>query len=112
MQRQFTDLSSPSPPTPPGPAPPHPAQAAREEAEREAMLSVDWHDFVVVETIEFYDDELDELPAPMTVKDVRAGLRWRARPLRCRGCCWAALVALLPLMPPPPPPAAVAAAAA
>lgn len=48
-------------------------QAAREEAEREAMMSVDWHEFVVVETIEFYDDELDELPEPMTLKDVRAG---------------------------------------
>ncbi|PRW57503.1 putative splicing factor 3A subunit 1 isoform A [Chlorella sorokiniana] len=45
-------------------------KAAREEAEREAMMSVDWHEFVVVETIEFYDDELDELPEPMTVKDV------------------------------------------
>jgi hypothetical protein len=45
-------------------------RAAREEAEREAMLSVDWHDFVVVETIEFYDDEAAELPLPMTLKDV------------------------------------------
>lgn len=46
------------------------AKAAKEEAEREAMLSVDWHDFAVVEAIEFFDDELDELPAPMTLKDV------------------------------------------
>ncbi len=52
------------------------ARAAREEAEREAMLSVDWYDFAVVETIEFYDDEIDELPPPMTVKDVSKGSGW------------------------------------
>lgn len=59
------------------------------------MMSVDWHDFVVVETIEFYDDELDELPGPMTVKDVRAGgvaragLRWCATEWRLRaGLRW------------------------
>ena len=46
------------------------AKAAREDAEREAMMSVDWHEFAVVETIEFYDDEVDDLPAPMTLKDV------------------------------------------
>ena len=28
------------------------------------------HDFVVVETIDFFDDEDDELPAPMTQKDI------------------------------------------
>ena len=55
------------------------AKAAREDAEREAMLSVDWHEFAVVETIEFYDDEVDDLPAPMTLKDVSAGwgIWWR-----------------------------------
>ena len=37
------------------------------------MLSVDWHEFVVVETIEFYDDEANDLPAPMTLKQVRCG---------------------------------------
>lgn len=41
------------------------------EAERMAMLSIDWHDFATVETIEFYDDEDAELPSPMTLKDVR-----------------------------------------
>lgn len=55
------------------------AKAAKEEAEREAMLSVDWHDFVVVETIEFFDDELEELPGPMTVKDVSRGPGRRRR---------------------------------
>lgn len=34
-----------------------------EEAERRANLLIDWHDFVVVETIGFDDDE-DTLPAP------------------------------------------------
>ena len=28
------------------------------------------HDFVVVEMIEFYDDEDEELPPPLTLKDV------------------------------------------
>lgn len=35
------------------------------EKERHAMASIDWHDFVVVEKIDFYDDE-DSLPAPKT----------------------------------------------
>jgi hypothetical protein len=53
------------------------AKAAKEDAEREAMMSVDWHEFAVVETIEFYDDEVDDLPAPMTLKEVSgAGCRW------------------------------------
>ena len=30
----------------------------------------DRHDFTVVETIDFFDDEDDDLPAPMTQKDV------------------------------------------
>jgi hypothetical protein len=46
--------------------------AAQQDAERDAMLSIDWHDFVVVETIEFYDDEEAELPPPMTLKEARA----------------------------------------
>jgi splicing factor 3A subunit 1 len=34
-------------------------------------LSIDWHDFVVVETIEFTEaDEEAELPLPLTRKDV------------------------------------------
>jgi hypothetical protein len=28
------------------------------------------HEFVVVETIDFYDDEDDELPPPLTLKDI------------------------------------------
>ena len=49
------------------------AQAARDEveAERMAMLSIDWQEFATVETIEFFDDEDAELPPPMTLKDVR-----------------------------------------
>ncbi len=30
------------------------------------------HEFVVVETIDFYDDEDDELPPPLTIKDIIA----------------------------------------
>ncbi len=36
------------------------------------MQSIDWFDFVVVETIEFADDEDDDLPPPMTLKEVIA----------------------------------------
>eukprot|EP00249_Psilotum_nudum_P018493 c26835_g1_i1 orf=261-2729(-) len=40
------------------------------EQERMQMALIDWHDFVVVETIEFADDEDEELPQPMTVEEV------------------------------------------
>jgi splicing factor 3A subunit 1 len=40
-----------------------------EEAERIAFASIDWHDFVVVETIEFTDvDEKMNLPPPMSIQ--------------------------------------------
>lgn len=47
-------------------------QKAEDEVEHERvqMALIDWHDFVVVETIEFADDEDDELPAPMTLEEV------------------------------------------
>ncbi|XP_019441460.1 PREDICTED: probable splicing factor 3A subunit 1 [Lupinus angustifolius] len=40
------------------------------EQERVQMAMIDWHDFVVVETIDFADDEDDELPPPMTIEEV------------------------------------------
>ncbi|CAL9087226.1 unnamed protein product [Musa acuminata var. zebrina] len=40
------------------------------EQERMQMAMIDWHDFVVVETIEFVDDEDEELPVPMTLDEV------------------------------------------
>ncbi|KAF9624024.1 hypothetical protein IFM89_007722 [Coptis chinensis] len=40
------------------------------EQERMQMAMIDWHDFVVVETIEFADDEDEELPPPMTLEEV------------------------------------------
>eukprot|EP00887_Chlorella_sp_A99_P000243 scaffold13.g243.t1 len=48
------------------------AKEARDEAEAErmAMLSIDWQEFTTVETIDFYDDEDAELPPPMTLKDL------------------------------------------
>ncbi|BDA49786.1 Splicing factor 3A subunit 1 [Coccomyxa sp. Obi] len=46
------------------------AAAEQIEAERAAMQAVDWHDFVVVETIDFYADEDAELPPPMSQRDV------------------------------------------
>lgn len=44
-----------------------------EDQERTAMALIDWHDFVVVETIEFFDDESD-LPAPASYEQLIAGL--------------------------------------
>lgn len=40
------------------------------EQERIQMAMIDWHDFVVVEMIDFADDEDDDLPAPMTLEEV------------------------------------------
>ncbi|KAK4269363.1 hypothetical protein QN277_022527 [Acacia crassicarpa] len=40
------------------------------EQERVQMAMIDWHDFVVVETIDFVDDEDKELPLPMTLEEV------------------------------------------
>lgn len=40
------------------------------EQERMQMAMIDWHDFVVVETIDFADDEDKELPPPMTLEEV------------------------------------------
>lgn len=40
------------------------------EQERMQMAMIDWHDFVVVETIDFADDEDDDLPLPMTLEEV------------------------------------------
>lgn len=47
-------------------------QKAEDEIEQERlqMAMIDWHDFVVVETIDFADDEDEELPAPMTIEEV------------------------------------------
>ncbi|KAI9591375.1 Pre-mRNA splicing factor PRP21 like protein-domain-containing protein [Syncephalis fuscata] len=46
---------------------------AEDEAEKErvAFLSIDWHDFVVVETIEFTEaDEESNLPMPLNLRDL------------------------------------------
>nr|XP_043613960.1 probable splicing factor 3A subunit 1 [Erigeron canadensis] len=40
------------------------------EQERQLMSMIDWHDFVVVESIDFADDEDDDLPPPMTLEEV------------------------------------------
>lgn len=40
------------------------------EQERVEMAMIDWHDFVVVEMIDFADDEDDDLPPPMTLEEV------------------------------------------
>lgn len=47
-------------------------QKAEDEIEQERiqMAMIDWHDFVVVESIDFVDDEDDDLPPPMTLEEV------------------------------------------
>lgn len=47
-------------------------QKAEDEIEQERVLMamIDWHDFVVVETIEFADDEDNELPVPLYLEEV------------------------------------------
>ena len=45
------------------------------EKEREAFALIDWHDFSVVETIDFENGEDDELPEPMSLRDIMAQLR-------------------------------------
>ena len=41
------------------------SQQAEEDAERIAFLQIDWHDFVVVETVEFRDDDVISTPAQL-----------------------------------------------
>uniref|UniRef100_A0A803KUL5 Splicing factor 3A subunit 1 conserved domain-containing protein n=1 Tax=Chenopodium quinoa TaxID=63459 RepID=A0A803KUL5_CHEQI len=47
-------------------------QKAEDEIEQERieMAMIDWHDFVVVESINFADDEDEALPMPMTLEEV------------------------------------------
>ncbi|KAI3980362.1 hypothetical protein MKX01_003901 [Papaver californicum] len=40
------------------------------EQERMQMATIDWHDLVVVEAIDFVDDEDEDLPPPMTLEEV------------------------------------------
>ncbi|KAF7029235.1 hypothetical protein CFC21_041039 [Triticum aestivum] len=41
------------------------------ELERVQMSMIDWHDFVVVATIEFADDEYEGLPVPPTLEELK-----------------------------------------
>ena len=78
------------------------ARDAAATAEREAMASIDWHDFVVVETIAFYEGEEGELPPPKTLAEVVAASKASAAEAAAAGGAPAA-------KPPPPPPAATGA---
>ncbi|KAG7597042.1 SWAP/Surp [Arabidopsis suecica] len=40
------------------------------EKERVQMALIDWHDFAVVESIDFADEEDEEMPMPMTLEEV------------------------------------------
>eukprot|EP00794_Sanderia_malayensis_P016898 gene16898-18604_t len=42
------------------------------ERERVAFASVDWHDFVVVETVNFREEEIANLPPPVTLEQLGA----------------------------------------
>eukprot|EP00232_Nephroselmis_pyriformis_P014095 CAMPEP_0182879816 /NCGR_PEP_ID=MMETSP0034_2-20130328/16204_1 /TAXON_ID=156128 /ORGANISM="Nephroselmis pyriformis, Strain CCMP717" /LENGTH=466 /DNA_ID=CAMNT_0025012777 /DNA_START=39 /DNA_END=1436 /DNA_ORIENTATION=+ len=48
------------------------------EAERVANAIIDWHDFVVVGTVDFFDSEDATLPPPMTLKEVQRVLKEQA----------------------------------
>ncbi|KAK3711833.1 SF3a splicing factor complex subunit [Vermiconidia calcicola] len=49
------------------------AQEEKDEKEKIAYAQIDWHDFVVVETVVFdEEDEHAELPAPTTLNDVQS----------------------------------------
>ncbi|PWA76466.1 Pre-mRNA splicing factor PRP21-like protein [Artemisia annua] len=47
-------------------------QKAEDEIQQEKLLMsmIDWHDFVVVENIDFADDEDDDIPPPMSLDEV------------------------------------------
>jgi len=36
---------------------------------------IDWHEFVVVETIDFFEEEDEDLPAPLTLNEVVEQMR-------------------------------------
>ncbi|XP_028399684.1 splicing factor 3A subunit 1-like [Dendronephthya gigantea] len=42
------------------------------EKERVSFAQIDWHDFVVVETVEFKDNEMGNLPPPVTLEQLGA----------------------------------------
>ncbi|MEW5307630.1 MAG: hypothetical protein WDW36_010009 [Sanguina aurantia] len=50
------------------------AREVEDEKERErlVMQAIDWHDFTICETIEFEEGEDEELPPPLTLKDIIA----------------------------------------
>ena len=91
------------------------AKDAEETAEREAVASIDWHAFIVVETIAFYEGEEADLPPPRTLRDVVAANKaalGRSAPGVPPPVADAADVAAGRLAPPPPPPPAAAATTA
>ncbi|KAJ2541312.1 SF3a splicing factor complex subunit [Coemansia sp. RSA 1853] len=48
-------------------------KAEQTEQEKQAFLSIDWHDFVVAGTVEFVEeDEFAELPPPMLLQDLKS----------------------------------------
>ena len=50
----------------------------KKRMEREAMEAIDWHDFVVVETIDFDDGEDETLPEPIPMREIVGYLKRQA----------------------------------
>ena len=50
----------------------------KKRMEREAMEAIDWHDFVVVETIDFEDGEDETLPEPIAMREIVGYLKRQA----------------------------------
>lgn len=71
-------------------------ESQKEDSERLAFQQVDWNDFTIVETIDFREDELLDLPGlvPLTASDVNGVSSSAGQGSR------------MPPPPPPPPPAA------
>lgn len=54
-------------------------EEAEAEKERQAYASIDWHDFVVVQTVDFQPGDTSQLPPLCTPKDVGARILLEAR---------------------------------
>ncbi|EGC34429.1 hypothetical protein DICPUDRAFT_153372 [Dictyostelium purpureum] len=45
----------------------------KEDEEKSMIASIDWHDFVIVDTIEFNEEDLEDLPPPKTFEQLLNG---------------------------------------
>jgi len=54
-------------------------ELAAAEKERQMYAQIDWHDFVVVETVDFFAEEQGNFPAPVTIDELGARLLQQER---------------------------------